>query len=282
MWIISSALLAAYENSRCSPEQAAEYLADTCSDGEPSAPLSGPHILRLYLPQDKMTDFSRPSRFGVMCKPLTANHGADVLMWYREGFPVRTLAQPGRVQESTANAPACGRTWQGLLARYNPFLSTWKTPQCSLLEDSDVFSETWPRSGTMRNGCAYQRQSAERITSGTGYGYWPTPTVCGNYNRKGASKTSGDGLATAVRMWPTPVASMSKGSSPAALIRKNGRDRSNDRLDHAVMASDSGQLNPMWVEWLMGWPLGLTDLRPLETDKFREWQQQHSLSFTGG
>ncbi len=28
---------------------------------------------------------------------------------------------------------------------------------------------------------------------------WPTPTVCGNYNRKGASKTSRDGLATAVK-----------------------------------------------------------------------------------
>ena len=25
---------------------------------------------------------------------------------------------------------------------------------------------------------------------------WPTPTVCGNYNRKGASATSGGGLAT--------------------------------------------------------------------------------------
>jgi hypothetical protein len=29
----------------------------------------------------------------------------------------------------------------------------------------------------------------------------------------------------------------------------------------------SGQLNPMWVEWLMGWPLGWTDLKPLEMDK---------------
>lgn len=27
---------------------------------------------------------------------------------------------------------------------------------------------------------------------------WPTPSICGNYNRKGASQNSGDGLATAV------------------------------------------------------------------------------------
>ncbi|RMG12109.1 MAG: hypothetical protein D6729_17035 [Deltaproteobacteria bacterium] len=47
---------------------------------------------------------------------------------------------------------------------------------------------------------------------------WPTPTVNGNYNRKGASATSGDGLATAA----------------------------------------GGALNPTWVCWLMGWPLGWT------------------------
>ncbi|WP_205948582.1 hypothetical protein, partial [Pseudomonas viridiflava] len=76
--------------------------------------------------------------------------------------------------------------------------------------------------------------------------------------------------------WPTPVASMAKGSSPAALTRKSGADRSNDRLDHAVMASDGGQLNPEWVEWLMGWPIGWTELKPLAMDRFHEWQQQHS------
>jgi hypothetical protein len=102
------------------------------------------------------------------------------------------------------------------------------------------------------------------------------PTVHGNHNRPGSSKNAGWGLSSAVKQWPTPVASMAKGSSPAALTRKSGADRSNDRLDHAVMASDGGQLNPEWVEWLMGWPIGWTELKPLAMDKFREWQQQHS------
>lgn len=107
---------------------------------------------------------------------------------------------------------------------------------------------------------------------------WPTPTVCGNYNRPGASATSGMGLATAVKMWPTPCASASKGSSPAALIRKDGKNRSGDRLDHAVMSLHNGQLNPEWTEWLMGWPIGHTGLRPLGTGKFLEFMQQHSPS----
>ena len=40
----------------------------------------------------------------------------------------------------------------------------------------------------------------------------------------------------------------------------------------------NGRLNPEWVEWLMGWPVGWTDLKPLGMDKFREWQQQHGDS----
>jgi len=291
VWIISSALLRDYENSRCSPEQAAEYSADTCSVGEPSVPLSGPHILRLYLPHDKMTDFSSLSRFGVMCKPLTENHGADVLMWYLAGFPVRTSAQPGRVQESTVSAPACGRTWQGLLARYNPILSLWKTPQCSLLEDSDVFSETWPCSGTMRNGCVYQRESVALRTDGTEYGYWPTPRASDHKGStrpdamsKAASRGFNPNLPEAVGSgkWPTPCASDNRdrgnASSPAIARRiENGKQV----MLSMCVSSENGRLNPMWVEWLMGWPLGLTDLRPLETDKFREWQQQHFVNFTG-
>jgi hypothetical protein len=38
---------------------------------------------------------------------------------------------------------------------------------------------------------------------------------------------------------------------------------------------NGGKLNPTWVEWLMGWPLGWTDLKPLEMDKFQKWLEQH-------
>jgi hypothetical protein len=36
--------------------------------------------------------------------------------------------------------------------------------------------------------------------------------------------------------------------------------------------------NPITYEALMGWPLGWTDLKPLETDKFRQWQHSHGMS----
>ena len=219
-------------------------------------------------------------------------------------------------------------------------------------EDPDLFhtwaqfSGTWPRAGMMRDGRVYRhRQPVPRTTviGGGALQNVPTPTVNGNYNRKGASQNSGDGLATYVKMWPTPVAddacnrkegkwnsrgepklsaqvkmwptpqtrgytndgdlaalarmcanyeemkgmaygasdkkkrsfwptpcaSAAKGSSPASLTRTDGRSRSNDRLDHAVMGLDGGQLSPDWTEWLMGFPIGHTASKLSATPKSR-------------
>jgi hypothetical protein len=36
-----------------------------------------------------------------------------------------------------------------------------------------------------------------------------------------------------------------------------------------------GRVTPQAQEWLMGWPIGWTDLQPLETDKFQLWQSLH-------
>jgi hypothetical protein len=120
--------------------------------------------------------------------------------------------------------------------------------------------------------------------------FWPTPTcnmVSGGPNHNSPAVLAGQhgiNLAGAVNRWPTPCATDYKGAG------KNGELR--DRLDYAVergatksndysMEVDleaGGQLNPTWVEWLMGWPLGWTDLRPSAMDKFQSWQQQHLIS----
>lgn len=83
----------------------------------------------------------------------------------------------------------------------------------------------------------------------------PTPTRCGNYNRKGLSATSGDGLATAVN-WPTPTSRDWKdGDCRDANVEQNG-------LLGRVALTDQprGALNPAWVETLMGFPQGWTGL----------------------
>ena len=50
---------------------------------------------------------------------------------------------------------------------------------------------------------------------------WTTPTVTGNHNKRGASANSGDGLATQVKVWPTPNATDYKGAS----TRTAGKER---------------------------------------------------------
>lgn len=106
---------------------------------------------------------------------------------------------------------------------------------------------------------------------------WPTPTVCGNHNRKGASATSGDGLATAVKKWPTPTAVTNTGG---AALCKWGGSGSREMLKKIVTPEEfNGALNPTWVEWLMGWPLGWTDLEPLATDKYLCAPLKHSECF---
>jgi hypothetical protein len=72
-----------------------EYLVDTSSDGEQSAPLNGNHTQQAYCVPDKMTAFSRFSRFGMTFKPLTANRGEELLTLYRAAFHAKTYQQLG-------------------------------------------------------------------------------------------------------------------------------------------------------------------------------------------
>lgn len=246
-WLFSQALVA-------------EYSAATSSAGALSAPLSVMPTQHKFWRNDKPMDCSRLSRFGLMCAVLTADHGKDLLTWFREDFLARTFRPPVTDLGSQAAARDCGHTWHELSMRYDRNSSTWKTHHCLWEEDLPWSSVSLPKWGMTHAGVLWERLISEPPINGIASGLLLKP-----HNNP------------ATRRWPTPVASMSKGSSPAALTRKSGADRSNDRLDHAVMALDGGQLNPQWVEWLMGWPIGWTALKPLEMARFQSWQQQHSI-----
>lgn len=241
-WLFSQALVA-------------EYSAATSSAGTPSALLSVMPTPHRFWRNDKSMDCSRLSRFGLTCAALTDGHGEALLTWFQEDFLVRTSRPQAMAWASQAPAPDCGGRWHELPMRYDRATSNWRTHHCLWEEDLQPFSVTLPKWGMTRDGVLSERLTLEPLTSET---------------------ASGSSQRTPARRWPTPVASMSKGSSPAALTRKSGADRSNDRLDHAVMALDGGHLNPEWVEWLMGWPIGWTDLRPLGTDRFQSWLREHS------
>lgn len=234
----------------------AEYSVATSSAGAPSAPLSVMPTPHKYWRNDKPMDCSRLSRFGLTCAVLTDDHGEALLTWFREDFLVRTSRLQVTALESSAHAQDCGDRWHELPMRYGRATSNWRTHHCLWEEDLPWCSVTLPKWGMTRDGVLSERLTSAPLISATG---------------------SGSSQKTPFRRWPTPVASMAKGSSPAALIRRSGADRSNDRLDHAVMALDGGHLNPEWAEWLMGWPIGWTDLRPLAMDRSQSWLRAHSI-----
>ena len=232
-----------------------EFLPGTFWDGAPSAQLNVMPTLHKFWRNDRTMEFFRLSQFGLTCAVLTAAAGEALLMSFLAAFRAKTFPVPALALESKVLAPDSGKTWLESSAKYCPKRSSWRTHQCLWAEDLHWSSVSLPKWGMTRSGVLYRRRISERPISGT---------------------ASGSSQGDRIRIWPTPVASMAKGSSPKALTRKSGADRSNDRLDHAVMALHGGHLNPTWVEWLMGWPSGWTDLKPLEMDRFQEWQQQHS------
>ena len=305
-----------------------EFLGDISLDGEQSVPSSGNPIPQAYLSPDKMTDFSRLSRFGMMFKPLTESRGEELLMLYREGFHAKTSQPLEKGQVLTESEAECGEKWRASFTTYDLDTHSWKTHQCSLREDWAEFLETWPPWGLMRGGECWEQRTLEQTIRGTESGLLPdgvatfhTPNTTGLDGGSNSRKA----LKKRMQMWPTPIASRGgawRGDGQVSMIARNvetyqeywlltqgtskkkrekywptpqasdNRDRGNMSnpsiqrrvaIGKQIMLSQSvdpisGQLNPMWVEWLMGWPLGWTDLQPLVMDKSHCVQQQHGES----
>jgi hypothetical protein len=296
-----------------SQELVAEYLGENFSDGEQYALSNGSHTQQAYCAPDKMTDFSRLSRFGMTFKPLTESHGEELLTLYLAGFHAKTSPQQEKELELMESDLECGEKWQGSFTKYDQDMRSWKTHQCSLLGDLDEFSETWPTWGLMRDGECWEQQTLEQTIRGTGYGLSPngvdsfhTPNTIGLDGGSNSRKA----LKKKMEKWPTPLTQDSYersawkiiaqanegGKARMTLTRKvkylekmltpvarmwkdNGQSPSElNRNSETLATKAGGSLNPTWVEWLMGWPLGFTDLKPLETDKFHCVQQQHGES----
>lgn len=268
-----------YENSRSSQGLVVEFSAATCSDGARSALSSGTPTPRAFLPPDRTTAFSRPSRFGMTFGPLTESLGAELLTWFREASRARTSALPERARASTASDPACGPKWRASLATYDPATCSWRTAQLSLLGDLGESSVTWPRWGTTVAGELFLLPQPALPTSGSESGSWPTPRA--QDAKHGAATEwelstdhagTRDSLRVQIvkRMWATPNASDNRdrgNMSDPSIQRRLAIGKQIGLSMQVKESAGSGSLNPTWVEWLMGWPLGWTDLQPLATAK---------------
>ena len=324
------------------PELVGASSAATFSDGAPSARSKSKRIRGRCFCAGNGTVCFPCSLSGTTSEPLTEGPGVALWISSLEDSPAKTSAPPERGGASKEPEAVSGERWHGSLARWDHATRSWRTPQCSLLEGLDVFSETWPRSGMTRSGIAFQLPPSAPLTRGTASGsslcvkpthhvptptasdhierqetmgrlnyetnkavtvdrwvkMWPTPKASASgpdYARSLRPKSGGDDLATAVdrERFPTPRvedgqcagghrgkddtlhACAKRWASPAARDFKSGRGRKENGHTPQLPEQVGGQLNPPWVEWLMGWPIGWTGLAPLATDRFQRWSSGH-------
>ena len=231
--------------------QEAAFWVGTSLDGAPSALLNlipTPAVSSLPV---NATDICRGSRSRMTCEPSTATHGADTLTSSAEDSHAKTFHPQAEVPESRASGPVCGEKWRELSVRFDRVTSGWKTHQCLWVEDLPWSSVTLPRWGMMRDGVLLERTTQEPVTSGTESGFWPTPCASDNKDRGNLSDPAIQrrmelgkqiNLSMEVKKWP-----------------------------------GGGTLNPNWVEWLMGWPLGWTSMEPMPQSTWVAWQRAFQI-----
>jgi hypothetical protein len=211
-----------------------------------------------------------------MSRPSTADRGEELLMWFQADSRAKTSALPEAGPDWTAKGQGYGEKWLGLLGKYDPVSCSLKTAQLSLLEGLIESSLTLPRWGLMLDGELYQQPMLEPCTEESAFGYWPTPTCDSATDRSSRYAQGGIPLTMAVKMWPTPQASdnRDRGNASTPAIKRRIENGKQVMLSMCV-SSENGRLNPDWTEWLMGWPIGHTDLKPLETGRCHCAQPLH-------
>ena len=206
--------------------------------------------------------------------------------WSPADSPARATPSPAGGGERRTRGGA-GRGCSASFAHYDPGTSSWKTSQLSLpIERLSVGSSvTWQRAGMTRNGTAFRLPPLVPLIDVIGSSSLPTPTATpGGYNQSpspgAAVRPSLESMARH-GLWPTPRASDGERGGRGDLLAKVRTGKDSRRKNWPTPTAHdwkgagysgqlpnevgTGQLNPTWVEWLMGFPLGWTDCGDSET-----------------
>lgn len=232
---------------------------------------------------------------------VTPENIGEWLISSREDSPVSPSVSQENGPEKTI-PEICGRKRSKPFAWYGQVVRCWRTYRgyfrpklkTKLCDISGEFSEIWPKSGIMRDGRCWELTMPERPIGEKGCGLWPTPQHrdyfpphSKEYIEK--KKAQGHGMRNLNDevMWPTPnqtaYPTLRGGgkTGDVGMCGGTGAYEQIQKLDvpegekKAMAHGKGGQLNPDWVEWLMGWPIGWTDLKPLAMDRFRRWRHLH-------
>jgi len=177
------------------------------------------------------------------------------------GFPCQDISIAGKGEGIDGKRSGLWAEMHRVISELRPrFAFIENVPMLTIRGGGELLA-TLPKSGMMRNGKLWAQTMLVRGTEGNGFGLWRTPDAMGggtcskevleemakgNWHRKSTGTQRQLRLQDQVRhpkLFPTPV--VKEPSQP------------------------TGQLNPTWVEWLMGYPSGWTDLKVSATQLSR-------------
>lgn len=126
----------------------------------------------------------------------------------------------------------------------------------------------------MQNGVCSGRTTLAHRTAANASGLLATLTTVGNELSPSMMKwASHRRLAEFLsEPLPTPTAK-TYGYNKGGAAGRSGKERPS--LETITKSASGGRCTLSIREWMMGWPIGWTGSAPLETDRYREWQQWH-------
>jgi hypothetical protein len=214
------------------------------------------------------------------CEPLPDGGDDDQpLTLWPEDSPASPSPARGRASRRLTRGGS-GQRSQVSFATYDLTTCLWKTSRVSLGGEWETYSATWPASGMTRSGTAFRRPTSVRPIYVSESGLWPTPQTINRKSRRAMTpwentgrhgdggQSSPPGLEQAVELaagiipreltgMPLPPAVQRFWATPTA----HPRTHSPRPVHHGQQLANQvgGLLNPLWVEWLMGYPPNWTD-----------------------
>lgn len=203
----------------------------------------------------------------------------EQLTLFREDSPASRSVLPGSEEArkmTVTSGLKCLELYQnsdllGLLVRTLLGSSIWRSTRCTL---------TWKTRVTPSKRLLFRLVPSTPRTEDTALQLWATPNTMdylpqrspealrrqAQTSRKGRKRPANlreQVCAETVRLWPTPRAADCSGTG-AAGSKSAEHDLERQNLKGVVMytpgAEPGEQLNPDWVEWLMGFPPGWSEV----------------------
>ena len=262
--------------STCSAESEDSLLP---LDGLDLKPLDSATTNPTHKPSSK--SIGRMSQSTKTSKHSMARHTEESL-FSQEDFPASRSVMPGSGEARTMTAISgrkCSESYKrqgqlGLLVRMLLESSAWHSTKCVL---------TWKQKVTKSSRSLFQLAVSMPRTEETEYGLLRGGGGCGRLQEHQAEgqttrrnacghRDTGEQQISWVLFWPTP-----KANKVHPMITDQNRQKLSSRnkanLEEVIAGNcgkATGQLNPAWVEWLMGYPMGWTELKDWATPSCRK------------